>query len=425
MSASSSEPLLPVELIHSIVDICAEDDTPVDLLKTLTLVSPCLRPHARKRLWEHVFLPPKRATCLAQQGKEYTEIVEGLAAVENLSALVKYLHLNPYPPGILSHFLQKIHFVEVEHVFIQGYNARAPAATSPRVLAHFLSQNSDLHTLDLSSARINAGALFELLSQSRLRVLRTLRLNYLRISTGDDEEEHLQELTWDAVSDFLLTRSGRIERPSLQTLSLNTVLSNDTFTYAFFTHPKSLFDISLLQKLTLHISRSTNQALFDFSNVIDLCCLSVQTLLIHGWQDVTSSESYLLGKFQNVNQVELVIHGSGLGSDLNAQSPETSLSLAFPQLLILTRLRKLTIRLRFCLNAMTILNDPLSGMLRLLCRQLPGIQEISIVVDGFTSYSVFSWNQDTQTLFQEGRKYRGQQPLDLLQILMTAKPRTG
>ncbi|KAJ4477371.1 hypothetical protein J3R30DRAFT_3703700 [Lentinula aciculospora] len=417
--------VIPVELIHSIVDICAEEDTPIDLLKTLTLVSPCLCPHARKRLWEHLFLPPKRAIWLAQEEKDYSDVVDGLAAVEGLSTLAKYLHLNPYPPGILSHFLHKLHFVRVEHVYIQGYNARAPAATPPGALAHFLSQNLDLQTLELSSVRINAVELFGLLSQSRLR---TLRLNYLRISSGDDEDEHPQDVAWDAVSDLLLSRNGRIERPSLQVLDLNTVYirSNFPFTYAFFTHPNSLFDILSLRKLTLHISQSTNQTLNNFANVIDLCCHSVQTLIIYGWQDVTLSDSCLLGKFQSVNQVELVIHGSGHGSAnlLHAQPPGFSLSLAFQQLSGLVCLRKLTIRLRFHVDAMTILNDSLTGMLVTLSSQLPDIQEISVVVDGFTSYSVFSWDQDTGTLLQETGSQHAERPLDLLQMLRNARYRT-
>ncbi|KAJ3739237.1 hypothetical protein DFH05DRAFT_1546716 [Lentinula detonsa] len=428
----SSELVLPVELIQSIVDICAEGDTPVDILKTLTLVSSCLRPRARKRLWEHVFLPPKQAIWLAKEGRDYSEIVEGLAAVEDLSTLAKYLHLNPYPPGILSLFLHRIHFVRVKHVFIQGYNARAPAATAPRALGYFLSQNSDLHTLELSSARINALALFDLLSQSQLRALRTLRLSHLTLSTGDGDDEHLQEVTWDAVATFLSSRDGCIERPLLQVLDLDTVyiLSSRPLTYAFFSHPKSLFDISSLRKLTLHISRTTNQTLNDFASVIDLCYYSVQTLIIYGWQDVTSSSSYLLGKFQNAEKVELVIHGSGHGSaDLlvNSQPPESSFSLAFQQLSKLTRLRKLTLRLRFYLDAMTILNESLHEMLMILSIQLPGIQEISVAVDGFTSYSVFSWNQTTRTLTQETTgSHHTEQSLDsdLLQTLMKARPRT-
>ncbi|KAJ4489817.1 hypothetical protein C8R41DRAFT_834671 [Lentinula lateritia] len=383
---------LPLELLYNVIDICAQNAS-FNELKSLSLVSRSLNRQARKHIWGHIELPTRRAIRLDREGKDFSSLVDVLSTLQDIP---RSLHLVSYPPEVLSPFLRKLKFHALQRISIHGYDPRVSSAPSPTTLAKLLRTNPALHLMKLSNVRMRPISFLDLISQSELQGLRHCILDIINTTVDDSWDDYLREPESDAIDDFLEKRSeGQdVARPSLVSLYLNRVtnLPNPAFCKALFGDVHSLFDISSLQQLTLCISSYPPVPLKYFTEVIELCCLSVSSLTIHNWQDVTRPDSHSVTKFVNATNVAFDIYG-GTGLEI----VESSLELALEHLVGLKYLKKVKFIVE-SYNPLEFLPKHKDGLDE-LCSAVPGIEEIvisirSVNAECYNVEQVFTWDKD-------------------------------
>ncbi|KAJ3796080.1 hypothetical protein GGU11DRAFT_168448 [Lentinula aff. detonsa] len=368
---------LPLELLYNVIDICAQNSSLNDL-KALSLVSRSFNRQARKHIWGHIELPTKGAVRLDRDGRDFSFLVDALSTLPDISYHTKSLHLASHPPTVLYPFLRKLKFGRLQRLSIHGYDPRVPFAPSPASLAKLARTNCDIRTLKLSNFRMDPIAFLDLVSQSTLHELRHCTLDVINTTFDDSWDDYLKRPSSEVLDDFIeqRTQTQNVARPSLTSLSLNRItnLPNAAFCSALFRHTHSLFNISSLQRLTLTISSYPPVPLRHFIEVIELCCLSVTSLTIHNWQDVIRSDSTLIAMFVNAIDVTFNVY-DGASLDI----VKFSMELLLEHLAALKSLK----RVKFAVESfkeVNFLSQQIADVLAILCREVPGIEEFEVSI---------------------------------------------
>ncbi|KAJ3730833.1 hypothetical protein C8R42DRAFT_637482 [Lentinula raphanica] len=385
---------LPLELLYNVVDICAQSGSFNDL-KALSLVSRALNRQARKHIWAFVKLPMEKAVGLDKEGKDFLYLVDALSTLPDITSYTKSLHIASYPPEVLIPFLDNLEFRALRGLSITGYNPRAHYAPSSTSLVELMNTNRNIHTLKLRNFRMNPIAFFDLLSQAGLHNLRHCTLDIINTTIDDGWDDYLTHPSPDVVEGFLNKRrtseTSNVARPSLKSLSLTRItnLPNPAFCNALFRDTHSLFDLSSLQRLTITISSYPPVPLQFYEEVIELCCLSVTSLIIHNWQDVTRSESVLVTKFINVKDVIINVYDwVCLG---------TSVELALQQLSALKSLKKVKFTLESYGSRLEFLPKIKRALVQ-FCREVTITEEIVLI---FKTLSAESSNNENVLIWDK------------------------